>query len=281
MIDIIYFVMILIGLCSSLLGSLLGVGGGFINVPSLIFLGYPDYSTAISLFAILFNGSTASIFNFQKELIDFKLVILFVPTAIIGGIIGVFIFNYVISIDINIFKLIFTFFLIVLGLKIFFKKDQESDEEKIIKTEDIDRKHAFYGVLIGLSIGFFGSFLGIGGGTIGVPAYILVFNVSTHVAIATSLFLMIFTSISGIITYFLQGNLPDFAIFFGIFLVIGVLIGANIGSRLAYKLKGKKIRKIYGVIMVCVAIPLTWLRMFIQFDDPIHLFIKNLMNLFQ
>ncbi|MHA1298444.1 MAG: sulfite exporter TauE/SafE family protein [Candidatus Helarchaeota archaeon] len=280
MIEIIHFLMILIGLCSSLVGSLLGVGGGFINVPSLIFFGYPEYSTAISLFAIIFNGLTASIFNFRKELIDFKIAALFIPSAVLGGICGVFVFNFIVSIDINIFKLIFTFFLVILGIKIYFKKDNGEEEEKIVKVGELNKRLAALAIFIGFAIGFFGSFLGIGGGTISVPTFILMFGLSTHVAIATSLFLMIFTSFSGLITYFFEGNLPDFAILFGFLLVIGVLIGANIGSRLAYKLKGKKIRKIYGIIMVCVAIPLTWIRIFVQIDDPFQIFIKNLINFF-
>ena len=279
MIDLIYYLMIIVGLCSSLLGSLLGVGGGFINVPAIIFLGYPNNSTAISLFGIIFNGISASIFNHRKKMIDYKLALLFIPNTILGGIFGVFLFNYIISIDVTIFKLIFTLFLIILGLKIYFKKNNQEDEERLRKVEDFDSKKIIYGIIIGFAIGFFGSFLGIGGGTIAVPTFIFAFDVSTHVAIATSLFTMIFTSSSGLLTYYTQGNINSGVLWLGISLAVGVLIGSNIGSRLAYKLESKKLRKIYGIIMVCVAIPLTWLRMFIP-ADPIQVFIEDLIKLF-
>ncbi|MFX1451606.1 MAG: sulfite exporter TauE/SafE family protein [Promethearchaeota archaeon] len=278
--EIIYFLILLIGFCSSLVGSLLGAGGGFLNVPFFIFIGYSEYSTTISLFAVAINGITASIFNIKKKLVDFKISVIYIPSAIIGGILGAYIFNLFKFIDINIFKLIFTIFLVILGIKVFIKEETELDQIKIIKIEELNRKFILFGILIGLITGFFGSFLGIGGGLFSIPASIFIFNVSTHVAIATSLFLMVFTAISGLITHSLQGYLPDFAIFFGIFLAIGAVFGANIGSRLAYRLKGKKIRKIYGIIMVGVAIPLTWLRVFIPINDPIQIIMKELINFF-
>ena len=172
--------------------------------------------------------------------------------------------------------MIFTFFLIFLALKIFLKRNEEEDEDKKIKIEEFDKKNITYEILIGLAAGIAGSFFGIGGGSIAVPAFIFVFGVSTHVAVATSLFVMIFSSMSGLITYFSQGNLPNFALLFGFLLVIGVIIGSSIGSRLAYKFKGKKIRKLYGIFSICVAIPLTWLRFLIPITDPVQIFIENL-----
>lgn len=277
MIDIIYFFIIIVGFCSSLIGALIGAGGGFLNVPFFVFLGYPENSTAISLFAILFNALVSSIFNMRKGLIDFKIVFSFMPFIISGSLLGAFIFNLLKTIDINIFKLVFTFFLIILGLKIFFKSNNETDEVKIIKVKQIDKKFIIYSILIGFSIGFLGSFLGIGGGILAMPFFIFIFGISTHVAIATSLFLMIFNSIASLTVHIYEGNL---ILIFGILLAIGAVIGANFGSRLAYRLKGKKIRKIYGIIMVLIAIPLIWLRIFLPMNDPIQEFISNLMDLF-
>ena len=265
--------MILIGICSAFFGSLVGAGGGFLNVPLLILLGYPENSTAISLVAVLANGITSSIFNIRKELVDFKIVSFFIPFAIVGGLFGAFVFDLVKSININIFKLIFTFFLIVLGVRIFFKKYSKNDEIKVVKVEQLDKKYIIYAILLGFTIGFLGSFLGIGGGIITVPTFILLFEVSTHVAIASSLFLMIFNSISGLITYTMQGNL---ILELGIFLAIGAVIGANIGPRVTYRLKSESIRKIYGIIMVFFAIPLIWLRMFFFVSDPIQDCISNI-----
>ncbi len=277
--EIIYIFISIVGLCSALIGSLLGAGGGFLNVPFFIFLGYPEYSTAISLFAVCSNGISASIFNIKKELVDFKISIITIPLAIVGGIFGAVIFDLLKNIDINIFKLIFTFFLIVLGIKVFLKKETDIEEVKVLKIEQLNKKFVLFGILVGLITGFFGSFFGIGGGLISIPSFIFLFGVSTHVAVATSLFLYVAITIAGIITYYFQSKLPDFTIFFGLFLAIGAAFGASIGSRLAYKLKGNKLRKLYGIIMVGVTIPLIWLRMFIPINDPIQKFITDLTNL--
>ncbi|MFX1451605.1 MAG: TSUP family transporter, partial [Promethearchaeota archaeon] len=100
-----------------------------------------------------------------------------------------------------------------------------------------------------------------------------------HVAIGTSLFIMAFTSFSGVINHILFGNLPLLAIIFGICLAAGAVIGSSIGARVAYKLVDEKIKKIYGIITVCLAIPLIWLRIFLP-SDPIEVFINNWISFF-
>ncbi|NVM02737.1 MAG: sulfite exporter TauE/SafE family protein, partial [Candidatus Helarchaeota archaeon] len=106
-----------------------------------------------------------------------------------------------------------------------------------------------------------------------------VMNISIHVAIGTSLFIMIFSSSSGVINHILNGNLPIFAIFFGIFLGIGAVVGSSIGSRVTYRLKDVKIKKIYGLITICIAIPLIWIRILLP-SDPIQVFFNNLEDFF-
>jgi uncharacterized membrane protein YfcA len=205
--------------------------------------------------------------------------LIFIPFSILGSAIGAYIFDVLKSIDINIFKLCFTIFLFFFGIKIYLKKDADieadTEEIKIIKIEQLNKKIILLGLFGGLVAGTSSGLLGIGGGIVTVPYLTLVMGVSIHVAIGTSLFIMICTSISGVINHSLNGNLPIDAFFLGVFLAIGAVVGSNIGSRVAYRLKDKKIKKIYGIIMVAVAIPLIWLRVFLP-SDPIQVFFNDL-----
>ena len=63
----------------------------------------------------------------------------------------------------------------------------------------------FIGLAVaGLVIGMFSGLLGIGGGTVMVPTLRLVFGLSAYASTATSLFTMIFTSISGTVSHIQQ-----------------------------------------------------------------------------
>ncbi|MFX0132552.1 MAG: sulfite exporter TauE/SafE family protein [Candidatus Hodarchaeota archaeon] len=279
MTEIFYLVMVLVGILSSFIGSIIGAGGGIVNVPVLIFLNYAEYSSGISLIAIISTATFSSVFNIRKKLVDFKIALIFIPFQMIGSIIGAYLFDVIKSLNIDLFKLLFTILLIFVGLRIYFKRDAEEDEIKITKIEVIDKKIIIFGILGGVAAGTASGLLGIGGGVVVVPFLTLVMNASIHVAIATSLFIMIFSSSSGVINHILNGNLPIFAIYFGIFLGIGAILGSSIGSRVAYRLKDKKIKKVYGLITICIAIPLIWLRILLP-TDPIQVFFNNFRDFF-
>ena len=100
---------------------------------------------------------------------------------------------------------------------------------------------------MGLVAGFASGLLGIGGGVVMVPVLIIVGKISMHKAVATSMFIMIFTSIAGVAIKISQGHIhPDLAIF----LVIGIIIGAQIGPRLIQKINTKLLQQIFGLVMI-------------------------------
>ena len=69
--------------------------------------------------------------------------------------------------------------------------------------------------------GFASGFLGIGGGFIVVPILAVVMGLPMHIAVATSMLTMIFTSISGASTHIMLGNV---IIAYAIPLVLGIVL---------------------------------------------------------
>ena len=105
-------------------------------------------------------------------------------------------------------------------------------------------------VAIGAAVGLLSGVFGVGGGSIIVPALVLM-GLSQRVAAATSLAAIIPTSISGVISYAVDGDVDWLA---ALLLAIGIVIGSQVGSWLLGKLSERFLRWFFVVFMVFVAI---------------------------
>ena len=111
-------VLILIGLLSSILGSLVGIGGGVIVVPALMFFGVtlgilpsitPQTAVGTSSMLLIFTGMSAMISYAKKNQVDKQNGILF----LIGLMPGAFAGSYASSlftVDSFIFRYVFNFY---------------------------------------------------------------------------------------------------------------------------------------------------------------------------
>lgn len=115
------------------------------------------------------------------------------------------------------------------------------------------------GIFAGLTAGLFG----VGGGLVVVPILVFVFesqgfpvDVLTHMAIATSLATIVFTSLSSVYNHHKRG-----AVLWPVFrpMSIGIAVGATLGVLTLVQLDGWLLKKLFGVFAVVVAI-----RMFIK-----------------
>ena len=122
----------LIGSIGGTLAGLLGVGGGFIMVPLLVMimgLGQ-QMAQGISLLVIV-PTSIVAIWRLHKSsLIDWSMVMVMAVGSILGAAISS---NFVQYIDSKLLTKIFGFFVILVGLKMYFdarKNEQKNSAEK-------------------------------------------------------------------------------------------------------------------------------------------------------
>jgi len=106
--------------------------------------------------------------------------------------------------------------------------------------------YAGIGLLAGLTAGWFG----IGGGTIVVPALILLCGVPYHVAVGTSLALIIPISLAGTATSW-KLNTVDWKIVFAC--AVTGMIGAVAGSYLIQKVPEMIARRAFAVFLIYAA----------------------------
>ncbi|MDT3699966.1 MAG: sulfite exporter TauE/SafE family protein [Thermincola sp.] len=108
--------------------------------------------------------------------------------------------------------------------------------------------HAKLSLIIGIGIvtGLVNGLLGIGGGTILIPAMVIALGISQHQAHGTSLAVILPTTVASCIVYGLNNNL-NYTI--ALQVVTGGILGGYLGARLMNKIPADRLRQFFGVFM--------------------------------
>ncbi len=240
-----YLWLLPLGFVAGIIGSMIGLGGGFIVVPVLTFFGFsPTLAASDSLFAA-FSNSVASTASYarQKRIVyslGIKLALISIPGTILGA---------YISDDVSppLFKLLFGIVLIASGVYIYLRRKMESKEYNLSKQIMI--------LIIGASFfaGIISSLFGIGGGTVFVPLMVVAIGLSMKLAAPTSQFILMFAAASGMIMHSILGH-PNY--YEAGMLSIGSFIGGIVGSRLSTRVDEKKLRMFVTIVLAITAIKL-------------------------
>lgn len=243
-----------------IISSALGVGGGFITTPSLIIFGISEVNAVgTALFMIIFTALSSTVAYSRREgFIEYRTGLLIATTTIIGSISGSLTSSILAVEDPQLFRIVFAVCLIPIAIKmIIYPKERRkgaTSEEEIEHDEVIWKgyeQREILSTVFGLVAGFSSGLLGIGGGVIMVPILVTLGKIPMHKAVATSMFIMIFTSIAGAGVKITRGQVhPDLAIF----LIIGIIIGAQVGARLVRRVNTIHLQRIFGSMMIVALI---------------------------
>ncbi|MGQ9619104.1 MAG: sulfite exporter TauE/SafE family protein [Candidatus Aminicenantia bacterium] len=219
-----------IGFLIGAYGTLIGVGGGFLLIPFLLFA-YPlepsEKITSISLSVIFFNSFSGTISYSKMGRVNFKTGLFFALSSIPGSIAGAYTTPFIPR---RLFELIFGFFLISSAIIINLKKHQNN-----FKTNDTNKTEPaiiLKGSILSLFIGFISSLLGVAGGIFHVPFLIYLLKFPIRIATATSHFILAVTSFFASFTHLLKGSLKGEELKI-IFLSLGIIPGAQVGALLS------------------------------------------------
>ena len=108
------------------------------------------------------------------------------------------------------------------------------------------KKYIFLAI-IGLLTGLINGLLGIGGGTILIPAMVFFLGVEQHQAHGTSLMVILPTATISALIYYFKGNL-DLAL--SLRVALGAILGGYLGARLMNKIPAQTLKKIFGIFMI-------------------------------
>ena len=253
------------GIFAGILAGLLGVGGGIVIVPVLFFLfqgfGVSAESamviaTATSLATIVPTSISSIRSHNQKGNVDFNLLKSWAIFILIGVLIGSWL---VTRVDGTWLTVLFGVIATLSALNMLFRTGKSA----LFLT--LPGKGGQ--TIMGSSIGFFSSMVGIGGGTISVPLLTL-YNYPAHKAVGTAAAIGLIISLPGAVTILVLGSTPSDAPVgtFGLVNLIGfvcivplTVLFAPLGASLSAKLDAAKLKKIFAVVLL-----ITGLRMLIQ-----------------
>ena len=111
-------------------------------------------------------------------------------------------------------------------------------------------------LMVGLMAGALSGFVGVGGGIIIVPAMIYFMNMNQMQAQGVSLaLLMLPVGILGVMNYYKAGHIQFSYV---IIIAIGFVLGNYFGSKYAMKVPEHKIKFLFALLMLYVAVQMLW-----------------------
>lgn len=221
-------------------------GGGLIQFPAFMIL-FPNTSVPTAFgtnkIAGLSGTSIAAVQYAKRVKFNWRLLTMTAITSFVFSFIGA---KLVSRIDVDVLKPFIFFVLIAIAIYTFKKKDFGTMATKQIA----DDKKYFYGIILGILIGFYDGFLGPGTGSFLVLGFVALLGFEFLEASAYAKVINCVTNISALYVFISQGNyILEIAIIMAVFNVLGSVIG----SRMAI-LKGNTfIRKIF-LFVVCIMI---------------------------
>lgn len=235
------FILLIVICASSLILTMIGLGGGLIFSPLFILLDFPK-STAVSA-SLFLNGiaaASAAFVYFRKKMIDFSVVLPLIVTSSLGAPFGAFVTRYV---NTRLFMGIMALVIFLAALRMFFAAKMRSHDTGVNQPRKM-----FGAALVGLVIGFLAGLLGIGGGVFVVPLLIYFLNIPTKTAAASSVFIVCFSSWTGFATHAFMHRMDWKFLFLAAFFSFA---GGQIGSRImAEKLGEKTVRIMFGGVLL-------------------------------
>jgi uncharacterized membrane protein YfcA len=249
------------GSIAGFLAGLLGIGGGVIIVPILMFIFTtqhfpPDHMIQIaigtSLASIMFTSVSSLREHHAHGAVNWNIVKQITPGILLGTLAGTFL---VAQLSANLLKGIFIVFVFYVATQLLLN----------ISAKPKRKLPGSLGMwTAGGVIGVVSSFVGIGGGALSVP-FMTWSNVKMHNAIGTSAAIGFPIAVAGTIGYVFNGlkidNLPEWSLGFVHLpslagLVVATIFTAPVGARVAHKLPVPMLKKIFAGFLYIIGIKL-------------------------
>jgi uncharacterized membrane protein YfcA len=260
-----------------LLTGMVGVGGGFLTTPILIFYGIPP-PVAVASATTQITGTSISgvLAHRRRKGVDVQMGAVLIAGGVMGAILGGFLFRLlqdIGQID-TVISILYVLLLSSIGLMMakesatalgMLRRSRRAQARSARRHNPLIamlpfrwrfyRSGLYISPLAPLGLGFVSGLLtvllGIGGGFIMVPAMIYLLGMSAVVVVGTSLLQILFVTAATTVVHATTTRSVDIVL--AGLLLLGSVIGAQYGARLAQKMKPELLRLVLAIVVLAVA----------------------------
>lgn len=257
------YLLFLISVFTSIAGAISGIGGGIILKPTLDLLTNlgAEKITFLSGCTVL-SMSIVSLLGGRKSgiVIDKTTGTLLAVSAAVGGIIGkrwlslfisqaennshVTVVQSIILCVSTVCVLIYTIF-----------------KHKIPTRQLHGRNTYIYYILLGVALGVFSSFLGIGGGPINIIALSYFLGADSKTSAAYSLYIIFFSQTASLIQTVLSANLPEVPPILLLAMICGGIAGGLTGRNLSKRMSNRHVDILF-IMVLCIVVGISGYNFF-------------------
>jgi uncharacterized membrane protein YfcA len=269
------FIILSLGGAVGFLSGMLGLGGGFLMTPLLMFIGIPpNVAVATSANQIVAASVSGALSHWRQGLVDVKMGMYLLLGGLFGSFTGIWIFKLLSNAgQIETFLAIVYFILLFsIGTLMLIESSQVIRDR--IRKRTVKRKLHYHNwahrlpfkvrfyssnlyisvippIIIGYFIGILSATMGIGGSFILIPSMIYFLGMPTSKVIGTSLFQIIFITAFVTLLHATSTFAVDAVLAFS--LILSSVIGAQLGVMFTNKFRGEELRALLAIIVLAVA----------------------------
>jgi uncharacterized protein len=267
-----------------LLTGMIGVGGGFLTTPILIFFGIPP-AVAVASSTTQITGTSISgvLAHTRRKGVDYRMGAVTIAGGVAGSLAGGLLFRLLQNMGQIDTVIAFLYVVLLTSIGVLMAKEAATELD-IISRKEGPRPHRRHNPLIAmlpmrwrfyrsglyisplapLGLGFITGMLtvllGVGGGFIMVPAMIYLLGMSAQVVVGTSLLQIL--AVTAATTMIHATTTRSVDIVLAGLLLLGSVVGAQYGARFAQKMKPELLRMVLAIVVLGVALrmglELTW-----------------------
>jgi uncharacterized membrane protein YfcA len=231
-----------VGALAGGLGALLGVGGGVILVPGLIFLAGLPFQSAVatSLVCVVATSVAGSAVYLRRGAIDLPIAVELQAFTVLGAVAAGLSAAFV---PVAPLYLSFAALLAVIAFRTWPRR-----EGKMTREPHGASKRMAAGASVGA--GLVSGLLGVGGGVLNVPILHSMLGLAFDRAVATSVFMIGVTAASAAAVYLIRGavDVPIAAV-----TMLGTVAGASIAARAGRRIGQRSLKMGFSLLLAYVA----------------------------
>ena len=239
---------LLAGLGAGLGTGFAGMSAAAVITPMLVtFLGIEPYTAVGIALASDVLASAVSAYTYGKNKnLDIKNGLVMMITVLIFTVVGSFVSSLVPSVAMGNFSVFMT---LLLGIKFIVRPVMTTKEDMAAISA---KSRIIKSVVCGSVVGFICGFIGAGGGMMMLLLLTSVMGYELKTAVGTSVFIMTFTALTGSVSHFAIGGMPDILPF--VLCIVFTLIFARIAAKIANKSSAKTLNRVTGIILVILGV---------------------------